>query len=160
MPTLSASVFVPLHKVCFAKESMHQSFLWRGGTVLTYTLTVYDKPGYLHIVVEGQNSRENVARYLADIAKECKARNCSSVLIEERLEGPRLGTMDVFSISSEGSQEAVGVFNKIAYVDIYAEGDTMKFAETVATNRGVPVSVFRTVADAESWLLDDSNNPK
>jgi hypothetical protein len=30
----------------------------------------------------------------------------------------------------------------------------MHFAETVAVNRGVPVMVFPTVAEAEIWLLE------
>jgi hypothetical protein len=29
----------------------------------------------------------------------------------------------------------------------------MKFAETVAVNRGLPVTVFSSVSDAERWLL-------
>jgi hypothetical protein len=29
----------------------------------------------------------------------------------------------------------------------------MKFAETVAVNRGLPVTVFSSVNDAEKWLL-------
>jgi hypothetical protein len=31
----------------------------------------------------------------------------------------------------------------------------MQFAETVAVNRGLPVVVFSTVADAEKWLLSE-----
>jgi len=33
-------------------------------------------------------------------------------------------------------------------------GDLMKFAETVAVNRGLPVMVFSSVSDAEKWLLN------
>jgi hypothetical protein len=77
------------------------------------------------------------------------------VLIEERLEGPRLGTLDVFEIVSQGSSRALGILQAIAYVDVNAEGDLMQFAETVAVNRALPVTVFSTVADAERWLLDE-----
>ena len=31
----------------------------------------------------------------------------------------------------------------------------MQFAETVAVNRALPVTIFSTVADAERWLLDE-----
>jgi len=95
-----------------------------------------------------------VTRYLEEIRDECIARNCFRVLVEERLEGPRLGTMDVFLIVLEGSSKARGTVKEIAYVDVNAEGDLMQFAESVAVNRGVRVSVFSTVADAESWLLN------
>jgi hypothetical protein len=46
-----------------------------------------------------------------------------------------------------------GCFEAIAYVDVNAEGDLMKFAETVAVNRSLPVRVFSTVGEAERWLL-------
>ena len=120
---------------------------------MTYTLTVSQKPGYLHAVVTGQNTRENVVRYLEELRAECGARDCFRVLVEERLEGPRLEAMDVFQIVSQGSDRARGKIQAFAYVDVNAEGDLMHFAETVALNRGLPVALFPTVADAEHWLL-------
>ena len=120
---------------------------------MSYKLTITQKPTYLHAIVTGVNSRENVTRYLEEIVRECTRRGCYQVLIEERLEGPRLGTMDVFQIASEGSSRARGFFKAIAYVDVNAEDDLMKFAETVAVNRSLPVTVFSSVKDAEKWLL-------
>lgn len=61
--------------------------------------------------------------------------------------------MDVFPIVSEGSSRARGKLEAIAYVDVNAEGTLMQFAETVALNRALPVTVFSTIADAERWLL-------
>jgi hypothetical protein len=84
----------------------------------------------------------------------CQLRHVTRVLIEERLTGPRLGPVDVFDIAVQGSTEAVGSLMTIAYVDVHAVGDTMKFAENVAVNRGLPVRIFATVADAEQWLAD------
>jgi len=121
---------------------------------LSYKLTISEKPAYLHAIVTGENSRETVVQYLKDIVNECKTRNYDLLLIEERLEGPRLGALDVFQIASAGSKPAHGVYKAIAYVDVNAEGDQMKFAETVALNRALPVRVFATVAEAEIWLLD------
>ena len=121
---------------------------------MSYKLIFHQKPGYLHAIVTGKNTTENVAGYLEEIRLECIARNCSRVLAEERLEGPRLGTTDVFRIVSEGSLKADGTYKAFAYVDVNAKGDLMQFAETVAVNRGVPVTVFATVAEAEKWLLE------
>src|SRR5512136_2534738 len=121
---------------------------------MTYTLTIHPKPTYLHAVVTGQNSRENVERYLADVLRECTTHNCYRVLIEERLEGPRLQTVDVFEIAMEASRSAREKMKAIAYVDVNADSELMHFAETVAVNRGVPVAVFSTLADAERWLVD------
>ena len=120
---------------------------------MSYQMRVEQKPGYLHVVVTGENSKENVAAYLAGMRGECIARGCFRVLIEERLEGPRLRTLDVFELIFKGSREALGLYTAIAFVDVNAEGDLMQFAQTAAVNRGIPVSIFATVADAEQWLL-------
>ena len=120
---------------------------------MTYQLKFVQKPGYLHAIVTGENSKENVAAYLAELRGECIARGCYRVLIEECLEGPRLRTLDVFEIIFKGSKEALGMYTAIAYVDLNAEGDLMKFAQTAAVNRGLPVSIFSSVADAEQWLM-------
>jgi hypothetical protein len=121
---------------------------------MSYKVTFNLKPTYLHAVVTGENSEKNVADYLEEIRRECVARNCHRVLIEERLEGPRLGTMSVFQIASQGAGLARGQFEAIAYVDLNAKGDLMKFAETVAVNRSLPVSVFSSVSEAKKWLLE------
>jgi len=120
---------------------------------MPYKLTLIPKPTYLHAIVTGSNDIEDVLGYLEEIQQECTIRGFTRVLIEERLKGPRLSTMGVFEIASEGSSRSQGCFKAIAYVDVNAEGDLMKFAETVAVNRGVPVRVFSSVADAEKWLL-------
>jgi hypothetical protein len=121
---------------------------------ISYRLTFYPKQTYLHVIVTGRNSKENVESYLKEVLYKCKSSNYSRVLIEEHLEGPRLKTLDVFQIASEGSAFSQGMLKSIAYVDINAEDDLMKFAETVAVNRSSPIRVFSTVPDAEKWLLD------
>jgi hypothetical protein len=122
---------------------------------MSYTLTIHEKPTYLHAIVTGLNSRETVQRYLQELRTECVARGCFRLLLEEHLEGPRLGLMDVFTIASEGSTQVSGMFKAFAYVDANAQGDLMQFAETVAVNRRVPVAVFSNVQDAEKWLLNE-----
>jgi len=119
---------------------------------MAYQLEIVEKPNYVHAVVTGKNTMENVVGYLKDLLKECEARRCFNVLIEERLEGRRLETWDVYQIASDNSALARGFFRNIAYVDVNAGGELMKFAETVANNRGVPMMLFPTVAEAEAWL--------
>jgi len=119
---------------------------------MSFEMTLTEKPGYLHAIVTGQNTLENVMLYLKEIRQECEARGVSCVLIEERLTGRRLETWDVYQIAAEGSQKGAGRFEAVAYVDVNASGELMKFAETVANNRGIPMSLFSTVADAEAWL--------
>jgi hypothetical protein len=122
---------------------------------VTYKLTIDQKPGYLHVAVSGYNSAENVVRYMEEVIRECTARRCLRVLIEERLEGPRLGTLEVFGMVSKGTVRFQRTLEAMAYVDLNSEGDVMRFAEDVAVNRGFPVKVFPTVAAAEQWLLQE-----
>lgn len=119
---------------------------------MSYELSVIEKPGYLHCIVTGRNTAENVAAYLQELARECETRNCYRVLIEEHLVGRRLETWDVYRLISESGARNLARFELVAYVDVNAEGDLMKFAETVASNRGLPMTVFATVPEAENWL--------
>ena len=120
---------------------------------MRYELSIQPKPGYLHITVTGANTRENVSRYMEEVMHECAQRQCSHVLIEERLEGPRLGTLDVFEMVSKGSARFLRTLKAMAYVDVNARSqEMMQFAENVAVNRAFPVKVFPTVTAAERWL--------
>src|SRR5262245_9375146 len=119
---------------------------------MSYKISFTRLPEYVHAVVSGENTRENVVRYLADIQHECIASNCSRVLIEERLNGPRLGILDVFRIASRKGLPSADKLPTIAYVDVNAEGSTMGFAEDVAVNRNINVRVFPSVTEAEEWL--------
>ncbi len=120
---------------------------------MAYQLTVHPKAGFLHFIVTGQNSKENVEQYLEEILRECQSRNCFKVLIEERLEGPRLKMLDVFEIVSKGTTKARGILQTVAYVDVNAEGDLMNFAENVANNRALPMKIFSNLGDAEKWMM-------
>ena len=120
---------------------------------MSYQLAISEKPGYLHVVVTGDNSRENVSRYMEDVIRECTLRQCFSVLVEERLEGPRLGTLEVFEMVAAGSTQFLRTLRAMAYVDVNATSpEMMRFAENVAVNRAFPVRAFTTVAAAENWL--------
>jgi len=93
-------------------------------------------------------------RYFEEIHRECTARNCFRILIEENLDGPRLSVTNVLELVSEESSKNRGLYKAIAYVDVNAVGDSMKFIENVTVNRGIPVTVFSTVTNAEKWLLN------
>jgi hypothetical protein len=138
--------------ICSICSTRHRQRHRQGTAKMSYQLQVIEKPTYLHAIVTGQNTVENVGGYLQEIVRECEARKCFEVLIEERLTGRRLETWDVYQIASDNSALARGVFRAIAYVDVNAGGDLMKFAETVANNRGIPMNLFKTVAEAEAWL--------
>jgi hypothetical protein len=123
---------------------------------VSYKLTVHPQPGYLHIIVTGENTRENVTRYMEEVVRECTLRQCFRVLVEERLGGPRLGTLDIFEMVATGSARFLRTLTAMAYVDVNAPSqEMMQFAENVAVNRAFPVRVFRTVHAAERWLQSE-----
>jgi hypothetical protein len=107
---------------------------------------------YLCARVSGTNSAETVLGYMGAIKVKCEEENCFSVLIEEKLDGPRFDEMQIFALISDGSPDALGFFDALAYVDEQQDFDRVRFAETVAVNRGIPVAVFQSVPDAENWL--------
>lgn len=120
---------------------------------MAHQLTIQQEPHFLHVVVTGTNSADTVARYLDELRRECIARRCYRLLIEERLVGERLGTYPVYKVISEASERSRGLLHALAFVDVHAQGPSMEFAETVAVNRGIPVAVFQTVTEARAWLL-------
>ena len=117
-----------------------------------YELETQQHAGYLRFRVTGQNSAETVKKYMQDVVAICNERDCFRVLIDEQLEGDRLDVQQIFSLTSEGAMNALGIFQAIAYVDARM-GEMAKFAETVAVNRGMPLKVFTSVVEAERWLL-------
>lgn len=124
----------------------------------SYILTVEERRGYLHIKVTGECTEENVEGYIRDFLRTCGERGCSAALIEEDLKGCSLETLTIFKIVSERSAEARSQMRRLAYVDLNPEHDVdrLRFAETVAVNRGVNFRLFPTVAEAERWLLQET----
>ena len=120
---------------------------------MSYEIRFVQMETYLHVVVEGSNNRENVIAYIADVSRECNQRQCFRLLIEERLEGPRLGTLDVIAIISQGNIKELEKFEAIAYVDVFG-GTFIDFVEGVALHRGIYMAIFRSVNEAERWILN------
>ena len=118
---------------------------------MAYDIKFEQKADYIHATVTGENSRDSVAGYAQDIQDECQRRDCFRVLVEERLDGPRLEAMEIFAIISDGSQKSLGFFEAVALVD-EKMGDMGDFAETLAVNRGMPLAVFDSVKSAREWL--------
>ena len=125
---------------------------------MSFNLATEKRRNYLYFHVTGTNSPETVMGYMTEIQKHCEQHDCYRILIEENLEGPRFDEFDVFALISTNTPEARGVFEAIAYVDAQQDFDIVKFAETVAVNRGIPVAVFDNVDKADSWLKQRSGD--
>ena len=121
---------------------------------MSHVLRVNPRGAYLHAVATGDNTLQDVQEYMSEVREACLAHGCPRVLIEDNLRGPGLGTMAIYDIVTSGSENATSAVSMIAYMDInpeHATGD-MKFAETLAVNRGLNVRVFTDRQEAESWL--------
>ena len=133
-----------------------------GYAAVKYSFVAKPAPDYLHALVTGNNSVDNVRRYLAELTRALVDPGCTRVLIEENLDGPSLGATDVYAVVTAAAREVPSHVQKIAYDDVNPEHDMgiLTFAETVAVNRGVNVRRFATVAEATRWLCDDTaGNP-
>ena len=120
---------------------------------MSYRIQVVSSDRYLHLRVEGENSTETVAAYMAETAELCRELGHDSVLLEEHLTGPSLDPLEIYQVSA-GAVPGFASLRRMAYVDTVAEHDAglMEFAETVAVNRGGHVQVFRTVEEARAWM--------
>jgi hypothetical protein len=124
---------------------------------MAYKLTFDRKPAYLHVKVTGDNSPESVMGYLEEMYRACSSEESAHLLIEEDLQGPSIAVSDVFAIVSERSKRMPPGVKKLAYVDLNSQHDfsRMQFAETVAVNRGVNMRLFKSLKEAEEWLLGE-----
>jgi hypothetical protein len=119
---------------------------------MAFEVTITKKPTHTHFIITGENTVENTLGYLEEIHRECTTNNYSCILIEERLDGNLLGTLNSYDIVSKASKKGFGIFKAIAFVDINADKSALKFIEDLAVNRSLPARAFLTVEEAEKWL--------
>jgi len=127
---------------------------------VTYSITCDRREGYLLVRVQGPNTPETIRRYLEEMLLICLQEKCPNVLVEEALVGERLNLGSIFQIIEEKSPRSHPGLRLVAFVDVNASNPSnMKFAETVAYNRGVSLRVFETVAEAEVWMRGKLESP-
>lgn len=128
---------------------------------MSYVLKIIEEPGYLHFQISGDNSIASVRGYLGEIRAACMRHACEVILIEENLQGPGLGLVEIFEGISAESAATATTTQQIAYVDTNPEHSpsNMQFAETIAVARGVNVRMFSSVADARAWLQQTIAQP-
>jgi hypothetical protein len=119
---------------------------------MDYKLTVLEHPGYLHVRAEGERTPENARRALLEAGAACIAKGTRDLLFELSLSGPQLGMLRIYDVIAERSADG-SKLSRIAYVDS-VPGKESRFAETVASNRGVNVRLFPDVETAERWLSE------
>ncbi len=126
---------------------------------MSYEIVFQEENGYLHVRVTGDNTLENVRRYFREALAACVRLGYSTLLVEENLQGRRLSLADVFHIAIETTEQSRSILRRLAYVDTNPDRslENMRFAETVAVNRGGSVRVFDTVGAARAWLQESGS---
>jgi stage II sporulation SpoAA-like protein len=121
---------------------------------VAHTVRIEHRGAYLHATVTGDNTKQDVLAYLADVHEACETHGCSRVLIEENLAGPGLDTLTIYDIVSEGAGRAPPAVTRVAFVDANPAhaGRAMQFAESVAVNRFLSVRVFDDLGAAREWV--------
>jgi hypothetical protein len=119
-----------------------------------YTIRIEQKKGYLHARIVGENTPEVTRSYVVELIDACRRAQCSAVLVEENLEGPRMGAGELYGIIHELHAEFRSAIHIAAFVDAnpLRSDANMQFVENASANRGASVAGFRTVAEAEAWL--------
>ena len=121
---------------------------------MAYRIDLEEHPAYLHAIASGEHTAANVARFLRDANEACRQRGYTAVLVEVNFTGTSLDFSSIYEVISESSLEGVKL-KRVAYVDASTRNpERMRFAETVAINRGVNVRLFRDVDEAKRWLLE------
>ena len=119
-----------------------------------YRLVIVDHPSYLKATVTGEHNAPNALRFLTEAFDACAKSGHSALLLEFNLTGPSLDSSSIFDVVAQRTAIAAKL-RKIAYVDRANFGrdpEKMKFAETVAMNRGVNVRLFHDLETAGAWL--------
>ena len=121
---------------------------------MDYAFSSELKDGYVHVRIRGNSDVPTTARYMEQMFRTCREHQCTHLLIEENLEGERLSMGDIFQLVAEKIDQLRLAIRTVALVDASGRHSksTLTFAEDVISNRGITVSHFATVADAEAWL--------
>jgi hypothetical protein len=123
---------------------------------MTYSIVVEHKTTYLHATGTGALSEENARRFLFEAYLATVERECDSLLLEMNFSGPPLQFANICAVIGERSSDGA-MLKRIAYVDANYDHspDMAEFAELAAVNRGVNVRLFRSLGEAEHWLLSE-----
>ena len=98
--------------------------------------------GTLYVTVTGDNTVETLSKLTRpEIPQACIKLQKTRVLIVVQLSGPEPSMLDVYKGVASGTDGAVGLGMRVAYIDENEthNTDTQLLAEDVARGRGIPV---------------------
>lgn len=121
-----------------------------------YKIDYQDDAEVLRVEITGVRSNDDLTscekKAWREVAKIAREKNLAKILVISNATG-RYPTWDAYQINS--SLEECGIQRewKIAFVNLDQDSfQEVKFAETVAVNRGFNVSVFNKQENALKWI--------
>lgn len=117
-----------------------------------YALSFEERENYLYVLVEAESMDiAAVMEYLGRVADRVEEIGATSVIIDRRV-GGMLASGDLFMATSDMVKRMQHV--SVAIVDTNASHEEpWNFVQIVSENRGGKITVKRTLAEAEQWLL-------
>jgi len=125
---------------------------------VVYELHFSIEPGLLRVEIFGERPQDKVQLQKAshegwrEIARVAAEEKRDRLLVVSHARG-KYPTVKAYEINSTLAECGVQRGWKIAFVNLDADSfQEVKFAETVAVNRGFDVSIFRSEDAARDWL--------
>jgi hypothetical protein len=117
-----------------------------------YELKFENREGYLYAYLKADTmTGDDAQSYLREVMDEAHRLRQKRVMIDRDVP-VMLPAGPLFFVTRDFVDMIRGM--RVVYVNRYADlDDDMKFAITIATNRGAQYTVLRTVEAAEKWLL-------
>lgn len=123
---------------------------------MAYQLNIDKKEKYLLVEVSGEFLYSTDQEFFAELIESCFDNNRSNLLLDARNLKGDLSTFQRYNIALSVTNKIRKNFDKgiirIAVVGAEPLIDPDRFAETVATNRGLIIKVTTDIEEALNWL--------
>jgi len=129
----------------------------------SYTLRIEQKKGYLHARITGENTPEVTRAYVVELIEACRKAKCPAVLIEENLEGPRMGMGELYSIVHDLHAEFRAAIHVAAFVDVNSErsdASTGSRSTALAASRATTSPTAATTTSSARTGASDGSVPR
>jgi hypothetical protein len=124
---------------------------------VAYKLNFQDEDGVLLVEISGEREKKELTSSAMEAWREISRVTSKKKLVKLLVISSATGkypALDAFLINSSLDECGVHRGWKIAFVNLdKASFQDVKFAETVAVNRGFNIGVFSNVDNARKWLL-------
>jgi hypothetical protein len=119
---------------------------------MSYEVTITKKANFLHAIVSGKETLENLIAAWKEIAEACQGHKCKRILVDGCLDGPG-DTLDIYNLGNRFHELGIPLGARIAMACKEEDVPKLSFAEVVVKNRNpVTTKIFLNKDDAVQWL--------